>query len=106
MNEGSLPDAEQLRALLAEIAGMHMPFGMYGPAKYPPKGCPIMDLPEEYLGWFQQRGFPKGKLGQLMEQCWELRSNGMDHLFQPFRAARGGRTSSRGRRRSYDFPES
>jgi hypothetical protein len=91
MNEG-LPSAEDLRQLVQEISTMHMPFGMYGPQKYPPHGCPIMDLPIEYLTWFKERGFPKGKLGHLMGECWFLRANGLDALFDPFRKARGGRT--------------
>ena len=81
-------DPEALRALLTEIADYHMPFGMFGPAKYPPKGLPLYDLPEEYLGWFKQRGFPKGKLGRYLEVLWELKSNGLDSLFSPFREAR------------------
>ena len=52
MQEAPIPTAEDLRALLAEIAAMHMPYGMYGPDNYPPEGCPLMDLPTEYLDWF------------------------------------------------------
>lgn len=85
MNDSGIPDAEDLRKLVEEIAQAHIPFGMYGPAKYPPKGCPLMDVPQEYLAWFQAKGFPKGKLGRLMEQCLLLKGNGLDNLFDPFR---------------------
>lgn len=95
MDGMGIPDAEDLRKLVAEIAQAHIPFGMFGPAKYPPKGFPIMDLPVEYLTWFHERGFPKSKLGRLMEQCWFLRSNDLDSLFEPFRQARGGRSKLR-----------
>ena len=78
MNDPEIPDAEDLRKLVEEIAQTHIPFGMYGPAKYPPKGCPLMDVPQEYLAWFQAKGFPKGKLGRLMEQCLLLKGNGLD----------------------------
>ena len=81
MNDPEIPDAEDLRKLVEEIAQTHIPFGMYGPAKYPPKGCPLMDVPQEYLAWFQAKGFPKGKLGRLMEQCLLLKGNGLDSLF-------------------------
>ena len=91
MNDPEIPDAEDLRKLVEEIAQTHIPFGMYGPAKYPPKGCPLMDVPQEYLAWFQAKGFPKGKLGRLMEQCLLLKGNGLDSLFDPFRKANGGR---------------
>ncbi len=84
------PGADDLRELLVQIAEMYMPFGMYGPAKFPPKGCPISDLPGEYLDWFAQRGWPKGKLGYLMQQTFLIKNSGLDHLFDPFREARGG----------------
>ncbi len=91
MEEAPIPSADELRALLADIAACHMPFGMYGPDNYPPDGCPLMDLPAEYLDWFSQRGWPKGKLGRLMEQTFLIRCSGLDALFTPFRAANGGR---------------
>ena len=50
-----------------------------------------MDLPTEYLDWFWQRGWPKGKLGRLMEQTLLIKNSGLDKLFDPFRAANGGR---------------
>ncbi|MEG0024696.1 MAG: DUF3820 family protein [Akkermansia sp.] len=103
--QDKLPDGEDLKKLLVEISEIRMPFGMYGPAKYPPKGCLIMDIPEEYLTWFKANGFPKGKLGYLMEQCWFLRANGLDSLFDPFRRANGGRTTKKVRRKTYDFGE-
>ncbi|MGN0868780.1 MAG: putative quorum-sensing-regulated virulence factor [Akkermansia sp.] len=91
MEDAPTPTAEDLRALLADIAAAHMPYGMYGPQTFPPDGCPLMDLPTEYLDWFWQRSFPKGKLGYLMEQCLLIKNAGLDRLFEPFRAAAGGR---------------
>ena len=90
MQDG-IPGADELKQLLADIADMHIPFGKYGPAAFPPKGCPLMDVPQEYLSWFAAKGFPKGKLGYLMEQCLLIKSNGMDGLFDPFRKKNGGR---------------
>ncbi len=105
MNEEGIPDGNDLRKLVHEIAAVTMPFGKYGPAHYPPKGCPLMDLPMEYLAWFSERGFPKGKLGYLMSQCWLLRNSGFDNLFDPWRQKRGGRTLQIHRRKpkSWDF---
>lgn len=61
MNDPKIPDAEDLRKLVEEIAQTHVPFGMYGPAKYPPKGCPLMDVPQEYLGVVPGQGLSQGK---------------------------------------------
>jgi uncharacterized protein (DUF3820 family) len=45
----------------------------------------------EYLCWFQERGFPKGRLGELMAQVCEIKSVGMDSVFDPIRQMNGGR---------------
>lgn len=103
--QDKIPNAEDLKRLVAEIAEMHIPFGMYGPAKYPPSGCPLMDVPLEYLAWFQMKGFPKGKLGMLMEQALLLRGNGFDMLFEPYRKIRGGRTTGKKKKGRFDFHE-
>ncbi len=66
-------DREDFRNLLTEIHRTHMPFGMFGKDKYPPRGVPIFDLPEEYLMWFKQREFPKGRLGELMAHVCEIK---------------------------------
>lgn len=91
MEDAPIPTADELQALLADIAAMHMPYGMYGPKSFPPDGCPLMDLPTEYLDWFWQRGWPKGKLGRLMEQCLLIKNAGFDTLFTPYRRQNGGR---------------
>lgn len=103
MDTPETPNGEALRQLVSQIAEVRMPFGKYGPAQFPPKGCPIMDIPVEYLTWFKERGFPKGKLGYLMEQCWLLRANGLDGLFDPFRSQNGGRATRKKKPRIYEF---
>lgn len=84
-------DREDFRNLLEEIGRTRMPFGKYGRKEHPPDGFPIHDLPVEYLTWFKERGFPKGRLGELLEWVWELKANGLDKIFDPLRAAKGGR---------------
>ena len=69
-------DREDLRRLLEEVGATSMPFGKFGPKEYPPHGVPICDLPPEYLGWFKERGFPKGRLGELLETVYEIKSCG------------------------------
>ncbi|MBN8459270.1 MAG: DUF3820 family protein [Verrucomicrobia bacterium] len=97
-------EREDFRNLLAEIGAMRMPFGMFGPAHYPPRGVPLVDLPVEYLVWFKQRGFPKGRLGELMAHVCEIKEVGMDSVFDPIRQANGGRHPLRARKRkSFDF---
>ncbi len=97
-------DREDFRNLLNEIGRMRMPFGKYGPKEYPPHGFPICDLPEEYLAWFKERGFPKGRLGELMQWVWEIKANGMDAVFNPIRTANGGRMRAKPRRKKeWDF---
>jgi uncharacterized protein (DUF3820 family) len=85
-------DREDFRNLLMEIHRTRMPFGMFGKEKYPPGGVPIYDLPEDYLLWFKQRSFPKGRLGELLAHVCEIKETGMDSLFDPMRKASGGRT--------------
>ncbi len=97
-------DREDFRNLLAEIGKTRMPFGKFGIKEYPPAGVPIIDLPPEYLSWFKERGFPKGRLGELMAIVCEIKGVGMDSVFDPLRAARGGRFNLRPKKRkSFDF---
>lgn len=99
-------DREDFRNLLAEIGRTRMPFGKYGRAAVPPAGMPIYDLPIEYLGWFKERGFPKGRLGELLAIVYEVKGVGMDALFDPLRQANGGRTRYKPRRkREIRFPD-
>jgi uncharacterized protein (DUF3820 family) len=58
---------------LLKLADWKMPFGKYS-------GFLIIDLPEEYLFWFQKKGFPEGELGQLMAFCLDLKIEGLDSL--------------------------
>ncbi|MGJ8673962.1 putative quorum-sensing-regulated virulence factor [Rubritalea sp.] len=96
-------DREDFRRLLIEIGQAWMPFGKFGPKDYPPRGVPIMDLPPEYLSWFKERGFPKGRLGELLEAVCDLKEVGMDIVFEPMRKANGGRVSIRKHKPRTDF---
>lgn len=97
-------EREDFRNLLAEIGRTRMPFGKFGIQAYPPAGAPIMDLPIEYLAWFHERGYPKGRLGELMAQVFEIKAVGMDSVFDPLRQASGGRFPLHPtRRKSFGF---
>ena len=64
--------------VLMQIAQMKMPFGRYA-------GSRLIDLPEPYLVWFQQKGFPKGRLGMLLATLYEIKANGLELLLAPLR---------------------
>jgi uncharacterized protein (DUF3820 family) len=64
--------------ILLELVRFKMPFGKY-------KDKIIADLPEFYLVWYKQKGFPKGKLGILLETMYEIKLNGLEYLLQPLR---------------------
>ena len=87
-----------MRTDLDEIGAMPMPFGKFGPKSFPPHGIPIYDLPAEYLGWFAQKGFPKGRLGELMKIVHQMKADGSDMAFDVFRKSRG-RTKLRSERK-------
>ena len=81
---------------LAEIEATCMPFGRFGPEKFPPRGVPLYDLPAEYLGWFAQKGWPRGRLGQLLQMVYQMKVDGSEIAFAEMRARAGGRTNLRG----------
>ena len=97
--------ARQMQHDLEEIGRTYMPFGKFGPQHRPPNGVPIYDLPAEYLGWFANKaGFPKGRLGVLLQMVHQMKADGSDIAFDPFRKRRGGRTPLRENRvRSFDL---
>lgn len=78
-------------AVLEQIGRYHMPFGLFGPNHYPPKGVPIYDLPAEYLAWFALKGFPEGRLGQLLRIVYQTKADGCDAVFDLIRQRAGGR---------------
>ena len=61
---------------LVKIANYEMPFGRY-------QGQRLINLPEEYLLWFVDRGFPAGQLGELMQLTLEIKINGLEKLIHP-----------------------
>lgn len=78
-------------AALDQISRYHMPFGKFGPKHYPPSGVPIYDLPAEYLAWFALKGFPEGRLGELLRLVYQTKADGCDGVFDDIRRKAGGR---------------
>jgi uncharacterized protein (DUF3820 family) len=69
-----LPNGE----ILLQLVNMKMPFGKY-------KDTLLCNLPVSYLEWFQRKGFPKGKLGILLQTIYEIKLNGLDSLLDPLK---------------------
>ncbi len=64
--------------ILQEICETEMPFGKY-------KGTLLVDLPVNYLEWFQRQGMPKGKLGMQLSTIYEIKLNGLMDLLTSLR---------------------
>lgn len=65
-------------AILEELTTTKMPFGKYS-------NWMICDLPEFYIEWFARKGFPKGKIGVLLQTMYEINLNGLKYLLEPLR---------------------
>ncbi len=63
---------------LLKLARMTMPFGKYA-------GRHLIDLPEEYLLWFDKKGWPEGELGKLLQLCLALKIEGLDSVVKPLK---------------------
>lgn len=63
---------------LMKLARVQMPFGKYS-------GRVLIDLPEEYLLWFDKKGFPNGELGDLLKLCLVLKIEGLDSVVKPLK---------------------
>lgn len=64
--------------ILTDLVSFRMPFGKY-------KGVIICNLPEPYLVWFKQKGFPDGKIGGLLATMYEIKLNGLEYLLKPLK---------------------
>jgi len=58
---------------LIKLAHTKMPFGKY-------KGRDLINLPEHYIVWYNNKGFPKGQIGEMLQLVYELQLNGLEDL--------------------------
>lgn len=65
---------------LAVLATMKMPYGKY-------KGRLLIDLPERYVVWYAEHGFPEGTLGRMLQTVHVIKANGLEYLFEPLRVS-------------------
>jgi len=73
-NEKSMMDPTVLKELLT----VEMPYGKY-------KGVILFNLPEHYVVWYHETGFPKGRLGMLLSTLYEIKLYGLEHLLKPLK---------------------
>jgi uncharacterized protein (DUF3820 family) len=71
--------------ILVDAVQMKMPFGRF-------EGRLLSDLPISYLEWFKRKGgFPKGRLGVVMETVFEIKINGLDEILMKLKSDQGRR---------------
>ena len=63
----------QSKQFLIKLANTKMPYGKY-------KGKYMIDLPEFYVVWYRNKGFPKGQIGDMLATVYELKLNGLEEL--------------------------
>ena len=63
------------RGAMLKLAAAKMPFGKHA-------GMRLVDLPEPYVIWLSQQGFPKGELGEMLGVVYEIKVNGLEYLFK------------------------
>lgn len=63
---------------LIALANQQMPFGRYA-------GRVLIDIPEDYLLWMANKGWPDGQLGQLLALALEIKTYEQEHVLDPLR---------------------
>ena len=58
---------------LIKLNTMKMPYGKYA-------GVKLIDLPEPYVVWSHEHNLPKGELGRLFAELYEIKVNGLESL--------------------------
>jgi len=69
---------DQSKQFLLKLANTKMPYGKY-------EGRYMIDLPEYYVVWYRNKGFPKGQIGEMLATVYELKLNGLEELVRKLR---------------------
>ncbi len=69
-----LSTLDKNQQLLIKLAHTKMPFGKY-------EGYYLIDIPEYYILWYRNKGFPNGTLGEQLQLVYELKLNGLEDIF-------------------------
>ena len=64
--------------ILMKLANAKMPYGKY-------KGKYLIDLPEHYIVWYRNKGFPAGKFGEMLHLAYEIQLNGLEDMVRRLR---------------------
>ena len=67
------------RGAMLRLAAARMPFGKHA-------GMRLVDLPEPYVIWMSQQGFPGGELGDMLRTVYEIKVNGLEYLFKKIKS--------------------
>jgi len=73
-------DDNKSKQFLIKLAQTKMPYGKY-------KGRFMIDLPEFYVVWYRNKGFPKGQIGEMLATVYELKMNGLEDLVRNIQRA-------------------
>lgn len=71
-------DQDQSKRFLLKLANTRMPYGKF-------EGRYMIDLPEYYVVWYRNKGFPKGQIGEMLATVYELKLNGLEELVRRLR---------------------
>tara|TARA_R110001583_G_scaffold34847_9_gene116664 strand:- start:10492 stop:10716 length:225 start_codon:yes stop_codon:yes gene_type:complete len=66
--------------ILMKLANSRMPYGKY-------KGKYLIDLPEHYIVWYRNKGFPTGKFGEMLHLVYEIQLNGLEDMVRRLRTS-------------------
>jgi len=75
----SVFDPDKFKSQLVKLAEWDMPFGKYA-------GRKLIDLPEAYLLWFRDKGWPNGELGELLAFSLEMHIAGTTGLVKKLKS--------------------
>ena len=67
--------SKENQAIFLKLSKYVMPFGKY-------KNMRLVDLPEPYVIWFANKGFPNGELGEMLKIVHTIKVNGLEYLFK------------------------
>jgi len=73
-----LPEISDNHKELLKLVQAKMPFGKY-------KNRFLIDLPEYYVVWYKNKGWPAGKLGKQLQLVYEIKLNGLEDLIRKLR---------------------
>lgn len=73
-----MPEISDNHKELLKLVQAKMPFGKY-------KNRFLIDLPEYYVVWYKNKGWPAGKLGKQLQLVYEIKLNGLEDLIRKLR---------------------